>query len=129
MVQDVPYTAIRKRADEVELESVRKNGVPIKKGLIQVLERLRKSGLRMAVATSSRRAIAEEYLINANLYKFFDLLFVGTKLKKVNRIQKSFKSGTETHLQPQQCLMFEDSENGICSAYDAGGINDFIQRH
>jgi hypothetical protein len=26
------------------IESVRKNGVPIKKGLIQVLERLRKSG-------------------------------------------------------------------------------------
>lgn len=42
----------------------------LKKGLVQVLERLRKSGLRMAVATSSRRAIAEEYLINANVYKF-----------------------------------------------------------
>ena len=69
--EDVPYQAIRKRADELELESVRHNGVPIKKGLIQVLERLRKSGLRMAVATSSRRAIAEEYLINANVYKFF----------------------------------------------------------
>jgi HAD superfamily hydrolase (TIGR01509 family) len=79
---DVPYTAIRKRADEVELESVRKNGVPIKKGLIQVLERLRKSGLKMAVATSSRRAIAEEYLINANVYKFFDLLVCGDEVEK-----------------------------------------------
>ena len=61
---EVPYQTIRKRADELELEFVRNQGVPIKKGLVQVLERLRKSGLRMAVATSSRRAIAEEYLIN-----------------------------------------------------------------
>lgn len=60
---EVPYQTIRKRADELELEFVRNQGVPIKKGLVQVLERLRKSGLRMAVATSSRRAIAEEYLI------------------------------------------------------------------
>ena len=64
---EVPYQTIRKRADELELEFVRNQGVPIKKGLVQVLERLRKSGLRMAVATSSRRAIAEEYLINANV--------------------------------------------------------------
>lgn len=68
---DIPYAEIRQRADELELESVRSLGVPIKKGLVQVLERLRKSGLRMAVATSSRRLIAEEYLINANVYKFF----------------------------------------------------------
>ncbi len=35
----------------------------------------------MAVATSSRRAIAEEYLINANVYKFFDVLVVVMRLK------------------------------------------------
>ncbi len=65
-----PIKKFEKKADEMELEYIRKHGVPIKKGLVQVLERLRKSGLRMAVATSSRRAIAEEYLINANVYKF-----------------------------------------------------------
>jgi beta-phosphoglucomutase-like phosphatase (HAD superfamily) len=36
----------------------------------------------MAVATSSRRAIAEEYLINANVYKFFDLLVCGDEVEK-----------------------------------------------
>ena len=62
-----PYAEIRRRADELELAHVRSHGVPVKPGLVQVLERLRKSGLTMAVATSSRRAIAEEYLINANV--------------------------------------------------------------
>ena len=121
--EDVPYAKIRKRADELELESVRMNGVPIKKGLIQVLERLRKSGLRMAVATSSRRAIAEEYLINANVYKFFDLLVCGDEVERGKPHPEIFlKAAQKLNLQPQQCLMFEDSENGICSASDAGGI-------
>ncbi|WP_111895521.1 bifunctional mannitol-1-phosphate dehydrogenase/phosphatase [Acinetobacter sp. MB5] len=121
--EDIPYAEIRKRADELELEAVRQFGVPIKKGLLQVLERLRKSGLRMAVATSSRRAIAEEYLINANIYKFFDVLVCGDEVEQGKPHPEIFLSAAEKiNLAPHQCLMFEDSENGIRSAHDAGGI-------
>lgn len=125
---DVPYAAIRKRADEIELAFVRQNGVPIKKGLIQVLERLRKSGLRMAVATSSRRAIAEEYLINANVYKFFDLLVCGDEVEQGKPHPEIFITAAQRlNLQPQQCLMFEDSENGINSASEASGITILLK--
>lgn len=120
---DIPYAAIRKRADELELESVRSYGVPIKKGLVQVLERLRKSGLRMAVATSSRRAIAEEYLINANVYKFFDVVVCGDEVEKGKPHPEIFLTAAEKlNLDSDQCLMFEDSENGVTSAFDAKGI-------
>lgn len=78
--EDFPYAQIRQRADELELEYVRNHGVPIKAGLLEVLERLRKSGLTMAVATSSRRAIAEEYLINANVLKYFDITVCGDEV-------------------------------------------------
>ncbi len=79
---DIPYREIRQRADELELESVRNFGVPIKKGLLQGIRAVTKVGLRMAVATSSRRAIAEEYLINANVYKFFDVLVCGDEVQQ-----------------------------------------------
>lgn len=121
--QDVPYAEIRQRADVLELEHVRHHGVPIKKGLLQVLERLRKAGLKMAVATSSRRAIAEEYLINANVYKFFDVLVCGDEIRQGKPHPEIFISAAEKiNLSPAQCLMFEDSENGLRSAYDAGGM-------
>ena len=121
--EDIPYTEIRKRADELELEAVRQFGVPIKSGLVQVLERLRKSGLRMAIATSSRRAIAEEYLINANVYKFFDVLVCGDEVEQGKPHPEIFLSAAEKiNLAPNYCLMFEDSENGLRSAHDAGGI-------
>ena len=120
---NISYPEIRQRADTLELELIRQNGVPVKKGLMQVLERLRKSGLRIAVATSSRRAIAEEYLINANVYKFFDLLVCGDEVERGKPHPEIFiQAAQKLNLQPEQCLMFEDSENGICSACDAGGI-------
>lgn len=126
--EDIPYAQIRKRADELELESVRNFGVPIKKGLVQVLERLRKSGLRMAVATSSRRLIAEEYLINANVYKFFDVLVCGDEVQQGKPHPEIFLSAAEKlNLPSSECLMFEDSENGITSAYDAGGVTILLQ--
>ena len=104
---DIPYQEIRQRADQLELEMVRKEGVPIKKGLVQVLERLRKSGLRMAVATSSRRAIAEEYLINANVYKFFDVLVCGDEVEHGKPHPEIFEKAAEKlNLDTSQCLMF-----------------------
>jgi len=119
---NVPYKEIRKRADEMELDHIRKHGVPIKKGLVQVLERLRKSGLRMAVATSSRRAIAEEYLINANVYKFFDVITCGDEVQNGKPHPEIFlKAASQLHLDANQCLMFEDSENGLTSAHTSEG--------
>ena len=126
--EDIPYAEIRQRADALELESVRQYGVPIKKGLVQVLERLRKSGLRMAVATSSRRAIAEEYLINANVYKFFDVLVCGDEVKQGKPHPEIFITAAEKlNLDPAACLMFEDSANGLRSARQAQGLTILLK--
>lgn len=125
---NVPYKEIRKKADEMELEYIRKHGVPIKKGLVQVLERLRKSGLRMAVATSSRRAIAEEYLINANVYKFFDVITCGDEVEQGKPHPEIFlKAASQLHLDANQCLMFEDSENGLNSAHTSKGLTILLK--
>lgn len=126
--EDIPYTEIRQRADELELESVRQFGVPIKTGLLQVLERLRKSGLRMAVATSSRRAIAEEYLINANVYKFFDVLVCGDEVQRGKPHPEIFLTAAQKlNLSASDCFMFEDSDNGVTSAYEAQGITVLLR--
>lgn len=81
----------------------------------------------MAVATSSRRAIAEEYLINANVYKFLMCWCVAMRLNRGNLIQKFYQCSRKINLSPAQCLMFEDSENGLRSAYDAGGMTVLLK--
>ena len=125
---DYPYAEIRKRADELELAHVRKHGVPIKDGLNEVLERLKKNGLLMAVATSSRRAIAEEYLINANVMKYFDITVCGDEVRRGKPHPEIFQTAAnELNCQPEQCLMFEDSENGLLSASGANGLPILIK--
>lgn len=120
--EDYPYREIRRRADELELQHVRTHGVPVKAGLVQVLERLRRSGLTMAVATSSRRAIAEEYLINANVLKYFDITVCGDEVERGKPHPEIFlRAAAELNRAPERCLMMEDSENGLLSASDAGG--------
>ncbi|MFF7705774.1 bifunctional mannitol-1-phosphate dehydrogenase/phosphatase [Pseudomonas sp. NPDC007930] len=117
-----PYAQIRQRADELELEYVRNHGVPIKAGLLEVLERLRKCGLTMAVATSSRRAIAEEYLINANVLKYFDITVCGDEVSQGKPHPEIFlKAASALNCEPGQCFMVEDSENGMLSAIRAEG--------
>ncbi|WP_329741930.1 bifunctional mannitol-1-phosphate dehydrogenase/phosphatase [Dyella sp. A6] len=125
---DFPYKAIRKRADELELAHVRKHGVPVKHGLMEVLERLRRSGLSMAVATSSRRAIAEEYLINANVLKYFDITVCGDEVKRGKPHPDIFlRAARELNNPPASCLIMEDSENGLLAASEAGGLPILIK--
>ena len=120
---DFPYAEIRRRADELELAHVRTHGVPVKPGLLPVLERLRRAGLTMAMATSSRRAIAEEYLINANVFKYFDLLVCGDEVQQGKPHPEIFlRAAAALNTAPDHALMFEDSENGLRSAADAGGL-------
>ncbi|TCM64527.1 HAD superfamily hydrolase (TIGR01509 family) [Acinetobacter calcoaceticus] len=126
--QNIPYTAIRIRSDQLEGEYIRDSGVPMKNGLVQLLERLKNSGLSMAVATSSRREIAEAYLKNANITNFFDLLICGEDVKQGKPDPEIFLTAAEQlNLDVKACLMFEDSKNGLCSAYKAGGITVLIK--
>ena len=119
---DFPYAQVRQRADELELAHVRNHGVPIKDGLLDVLERLRRCGLTMAVATSSRRAIAEEYLINANVLKYFDITVCGDEVEQGKPHPEIFlNAASALNCLPEHCLMLEDSENGLLSAIRANG--------
>lgn len=101
---------------------MRNEGVPIKAGLLEVLERLRKYGLTMAVATSSRRAIAEEYLINANVLKYFDITVCGDEVTQGKPHPEIFlRAASALNCEPGHCFMVEDSENGLLSAIRAEG--------
>lgn len=126
--KDYPYKKIRARADEMEREYVRNCGVPVKDGLYNLLERLKKNNVFIALATSSRREIAEEYLINAKVFRYFDILVCGDDVKKGKPDPEIFlRAASELMCPPAQCLIFEDSQNGLKAAGASGGIPIFIK--
>jgi HAD superfamily hydrolase (TIGR01509 family) len=126
--EDYPYKKIRARADELERAHVRQHGVPVKRGIYNLLERLKKNGVLIALATSSRREIAEEYLINAKVLRFFDITVCGEEVEKGKPDPEIFlKAASELNCEPGNCFIFEDSQNGLLSAIAAGGIPIFIK--
>lgn len=126
--EDYPYKKIRERANHLELEYVRQHGVPVKKGLYNLLERLKKNGVLIALATSSRREIAEEYLLSARVLRFFDITIYGEEVEKGKPDPEIFlKAARELNCEPKNCFIFEDSQNGILAASAAGGVPIFIR--
>lgn len=89
---------------------------------------MKKSNVFIALATSSRREIAEEYLINAKVYRYFDILVCGDEVEKGKPDPEIFiKAASELMCPPGECLIFEDSKNGLISADASGGIPIFIR--
>ncbi len=125
---DYPYKTIRARADELERAHVREHGIPVKEGLYNLLERLKKSEVLIALATSSRREIAEEYLHSAKVLRFFDITVCGEDVEKGKPDPEIFlKAANELNCEPNTCLIIEDSQNGLLAASAAGGIPIFIK--
>ncbi len=126
--QDYPYKKIREKADELERSYVREHGIPVKKGLYNLLERLKKNGVLLALATSSRREIAEEYLLNARVLRFFDVIVCGDEVEKGKPNPEIFlKAASELNCELGNCFIFEDSHNGLLAASAAGGMPIFFK--
>ena len=82
----------------------------------------------IALATSSRREIAEEYLLNARVLRFFDVVVCGEDVEKGKPHPAIFlKAASELNCELGNCFIFEDSQNGLLSASAAGGIPIFIK--
>ncbi|MGO3385020.1 MAG: HAD family hydrolase [Acinetobacter guillouiae] len=126
--QDIPYQQIRQRAEQIELEMILSQGVPVKAGILEILAYLQSQNILLAVATSSTRKIAEKYLKLAEIDHYFTLLVCGDEVIQGKPHPEIFnKACTLLNLNPQHCLMIEDSENGITSAHLAGGVTILIE--
>jgi len=125
---DYPYKKIRELGDQLERRCIKENGVPVKAGLYNLLERLKRNGVLIALATSSRREVAEEYLANAKVLKFFDIMVYGDEVEKGKPDPEIFlKAARDLNCDPNNCFIFEDSQNGLLAASAAGGVPIFIK--
>lgn len=91
----------------------------IKEDVRLTLEELRKKGLSLAVASSSKntRAIMEK----ADLIKYFDEIVDGTMIKESKPDPEVFLlAASKLNLEPSSCLVIEDAEAGIIAANKGG---------
>lgn len=99
-----------------------------KKGLLELYQFIRQNHYKTAVCSSSSRAYVETLLHTVSIPMSFDALIGGDMVKKGKPDPEIFLKGAEVlHEKPENCLVLEDSKQGILAAKAAGMHSCFIQ--
>lgn len=114
------YAGFRARARAL-IHAVTDVQVPVKAGAADILQACRERGIRLAVASSTREETVKDQLSRAGLLHFFDAVITGDMVTEGKPAPEIYQKACEAlQLQPTECLAFEDSVNGLRSAYRAG---------
>lgn len=115
--EKVDYEAARTVRTRYVNEKIETEGVPVKPGLFELLQYLKDHHWKLAVATSTERKTAESYLKKAGVYDFFDKLVFGDEVENGKPAPDIFIHAAKSlSLTPEDCVVFEDSPNGIKAA-------------
>jgi beta-phosphoglucomutase family hydrolase len=95
--------------------------IPVMPGLVDFLERLKAKNYPMAVASSSVPEIIVLILQKTDLRKYFQAVVSGQEAGKSKPEPDVFLlAARKLKVAPENCLVVEDSENGIRAAHAAG---------
>ena len=112
---------------EVGLDNVLKvedkfinEGIDLKTGVKKLLTYLKDKNLKIAIASSSTRDRALTILRQHNIVEYFDEFVFGNEIEKGKPNPDIFlKACDKISVNPEECLVLEDSESGIHAAYSA----------
>lgn len=124
---DFDYTGLRKNKLRIMEELINADGVPHKEGLTQILEYTKKSDLKCAVVTSTTNKRAMFNIKKAGVLEYFDEIITGEMSEKSKPEPDIYIYAAEKlGLSPEECIVIEDSRNGILSAKSSGAISVLI---
>lgn len=117
---DFPIEDVIKEVHQYMADLFETEGVPLKNGLLELLDYLKKNHYKTIVATSSNRDRVDKILARANITSYFDDSICGDEVTKGKPNPEVFlKSCEKLGVQPEQAIVLEDSEAGIQAAYSA----------
>ncbi|MCL2199400.1 MAG: HAD family phosphatase [Defluviitaleaceae bacterium] len=94
-----------------------KNGVPIKAGIYELLDKLDGMGIKKAVATSTGKQAALWKLSNAKIGNRFEVIIGGDEVENGKPSPDIFlKAAADCGIPPADCVVIEDTEAGILGA-------------
>lgn len=95
--------------------------VPLKPGAEVFLKRMKESGIRLGIATSNTRSLAEAVLNALHIREFFDTVRTSCEVAKGKPAPDVYlKAAEDLQVDPSECLVFEDVPSGILAGKRAG---------
>ena len=113
--EDFPYDAYCDEKRQNYREKYSHGRLPLKPGVTELLESLKKKGFRIAIASSTRTETVREEIRDAGLLKYFDEIIGGDMAERSKPAPDIFLKAA-----PESCCVIEDSHNGILAASAAG---------
>ncbi len=93
----------------------------LKDGAEELLKAARTAGIKMCVATSNRKTLAEGVLKNLGVEKFFEFVLTSDEVGCGKESPEIFiKAAEEMGARPEETVVFEDSLHAVMSAKKAG---------
>lgn len=127
-----PMTAFKASWEGYWHREIEQHGVPLKPGLLELLDLLEAREIPKVVATSTERSEAHFTLEKAGLLERFSMLTTGDEIQNGKPAPDIFLlAATRLGVAPAHCLALEDSVAGAIAASSAGMttimIPDMIQ--
>lgn len=118
---EFPYERFSDLYREACAKDMEENGVPVKTGLMGLLQWIKEQGIPMAVATGSSEKYAMRKLKRSNCLDYFEAIICGNMIQRSKPDPEIYLRACEAlGIDPTDALAFEDSPNGIRSALNAG---------
>lgn len=124
--QDFPYDAYKSEMSKLYHELYDNGRLPLKPGIKELLQYLKESGVKVAVASSTRSEVVKQELTDAGLIAYFQVVIGGDMVERSKPRPDIFlKACEELGVVPEEAFAIEDSYNGIRAAA-AGGLRPLM---
>lgn len=121
--KDFPVDLFQKKLHEFYGEICKKGTIPLRPGVIEILNYLKNNNILISLGTSTEKYLGEIALKHSGILDYFDFAVYGDQVKNGKPNPEIYlKSIKHFHLKPEECIVFEDTPAGAQSAYD-GNIN------
>lgn len=119
--EDFPYDSYRQEVFDSFHEKYNYGKLPTKTGIRELLQFLKERGWRVGLASSTQYKVVRQQLHDAGLLPYFETLTCGDMVKRSKPEPDIFWKAAETlGVKPEECVVIEDSYNGIRAANKAG---------
>jgi len=119
--EDELIKALHKRKTEIFIELIKEGALPLRPGIKRIMKEAMNRGLKVGICTTSNEKAA-----NALAYEIlkdikFDFVLAGDVVKKKKPAPEIYLLALKKcGLKPEECIVVEDSRNGLLAAKAAG---------
>lgn len=94
---------------------------PLKKDALAFLQYLKQRGYKICLCTNNATQVVAHILKEKNIDMYFDHVITSQQVTKSKPDPQMYLEALAfLQLSPAECIVFEDTENGVMAAYNAG---------